>query len=861
MKFVSTILFFSTLICSAAAQTTWFVDNSAAAGSSGDSWANAFNDLHQALSTAQSGDAIWVKTGKYLPDNGTDRNRSFVLKSGVKLYGSFAGGETTINQRNIGEHPTILSGNIGSLMDSTDNSYTILYMAYVNANTRIDGFTLEQGYAVSDTCFNSISPCLSGAAVYIYAGDSLALPVFDHCIFKNNVAAGYGGAILALGQVPKAGGNTPIFRFCTFSNNSAGLHGGALAMQGGCVEDRGVEFDHCIYDHNRSSDQGGGIYLYKTIGRDILNFNNCTIRNNVGQRISGFLAYGSAYVPQRGVVMDSCDINGNSSINTGAAVLGFQTFSSSPISVKILHSHIHDNFSTPPSSSLDLPYGLFWTQMDNDDATDTLIVSGNLFENNKTAYLGSFVSKQGMALCENNIIRNNKNQYDPPSSMLTNSYGLVLAAKKAYSRNNICVNNELPPLLITGYTTKEQYNNTFVNNAMDIPISFQEGSPKYFQDTFYTSNEIYINNRFYDNHAININDYYKKMIAFNNIYQNNLNVFDSTISIPNVHLTIDSVTFLHTIMDIDPTALYARTVFGNGNIFTNNPMFRDTAAGDYRLQPCSPGIDAGTNIPVNLLHIVTDVAGQPRILGGTVDIGAYEAQVISLAQNPFIKAACEGQNNGAVNFDLADACLPLNISWSNATGSGMGNADLAPGIYSFYITDQKNHSVQTTVQIPVIISPDITAQIQKASSPTAADGAIAVSVISGTLPFQFMWSNGELTPTINNLTVGTYSLQIKDGADCIYTFIYNVDAINNSSEPLIEKPSIQPNPANEAIFINFGQSTAWRMYSADGRLIQLLSDNNGQVILNLNGLPTGLYYYQFLFPNGTLQEGKLTIIH
>jgi hypothetical protein len=59
---------------------------------------------------------------------------------------------------------------------------------------------------------------------------------------------------------------------------------------------------------------------------------------------------------------------------------------------------------------------------------------------------------------------------------------------------------------------------------------------------------------------------------------------------------------------------------GNGNIAAD-PLFVDLAAGNLRLQSSSPCINAGDNGSVTT---TTDLDGNPRILGGTVDIGAYE---------------------------------------------------------------------------------------------------------------------------------------------------------------------------------------------------------------------------------------------
>lgn len=60
--------------------------------------------------------------------------------------------------------------------------------------------------------------------------------------------------------------------------------------------------------------------------------------------------------------------------------------------------------------------------------------------------------------------------------------------------------------------------------------------------------------------------------------------------------------------------------------FTNTPLFKNLAGGDLHLQSNSPCINAGANFYVTGTN---DLDGNPRIVGGTVDIGAYEHQTPS----------------------------------------------------------------------------------------------------------------------------------------------------------------------------------------------------------------------------------------
>jgi hypothetical protein len=61
---------------------------------------------------------------------------------------------------------------------------------------------------------------------------------------------------------------------------------------------------------------------------------------------------------------------------------------------------------------------------------------------------------------------------------------------------------------------------------------------------------------------------------------------------------------------------------GTGNI-TNDPVFVSLAGADYHLRPDSPCINSGTSFCV---AGSSDLDGNPRTVGGTVDIGAYEFQ-------------------------------------------------------------------------------------------------------------------------------------------------------------------------------------------------------------------------------------------
>ncbi len=90
-------------------------------GVAGLSWSDAFNDLQQALSVANSGDEIRVAAGFYSPDTGGgqtagDEHATFSIPSGVVVRGGYAGATDAFpDSRDTTLFPTVLDGVIQSI--------------------------------------------------------------------------------------------------------------------------------------------------------------------------------------------------------------------------------------------------------------------------------------------------------------------------------------------------------------------------------------------------------------------------------------------------------------------------------------------------------------------------------------------------------------------------------------------------------------------------------------------------------------------------------------------------------------------------------------------------------------------------
>jgi predicted outer membrane repeat protein len=196
------------------------------------SWTNACA-LRNALSTSVSGDNLWAMAGTHKPTSGFSRAATFQLKSGVALYGGFAGTETSLNQRDPAANITTLSGNI-SVFDDND-SYHVVTGA---SGATLDGFTIKGGKANGTT-----APYDSGGGLYNYESN----PTLTNLIFIDNLATGEGGGLY------NNEGN-PTLTNVTFSSNSANFGGGMYNRLGNPI------LTNVAFNSNTAGSFGGGVY-------------------------------------------------------------------------------------------------------------------------------------------------------------------------------------------------------------------------------------------------------------------------------------------------------------------------------------------------------------------------------------------------------------------------------------------------------------------------------------------------------------------------------------------------------------------------------------------------------------------------
>ena len=214
-------------------------------------------------------------------------------------------------------------------------------------------------------------------------------------------------------------------------------------------------------------------------------------------------------------------------------------------------------------------------------------------------------------------------------------------------------------------------------------------------------------------------------------------------------------------------------------------------------------------------------------------------------------ATCYSYSDGMIDLTIQGGTVPYLINWSNILSNSLNVDSLSAGDYIYFIVDSNGCSFSDTA---IINHPDeiiILDSIVDVMCFGYHSGIIDLSVSGGTLPYSYVWSNGDSTQDLYNIKSDSYNVLVTDNNGCFDTDNFVV------SQPLFP---ITFQIDGEDVLC-FGGSTGSADLSVSGGTVPYLySWNNAEITQDINDLVAGIYVVTIIDDNGCDTTGSVDIL-
>jgi len=193
------------------------------------------------------------------------------------------------------------------------------------------------------------------------------------------------------------------------------------------------------------------------------------------------------------------------------------------------------------------------------------------------------------------------------------------------------------------------------------------------------------------------------------------------------------------------------------------------------------GTDTATDLCAgNYTLTIADAAGCDTVIAFTI----LDAQPLVTSLD-IVQTDCGGVCNGSATAVVPGTIGNVTYLWEPGTITGQGT-DMATGLCAgpYTLTVTSPNGCDTTVQF-IIGTPsgiDAIPAVTDVSCGNVCDGAISVPATGGTGMLTYVWAptpiNGQGTPNVTDLCVGSYTLVITDAAACNTTLLIDVGGVD-----------------------------------------------------------------------------------
>ena len=139
-----------------------------------------------------------------------------------------------------------------------------------------------------------------------------------------------------------------------------------------------------------------------------------------------------------------------------------------------------------------------------------------------------------------------------------------------------------------------------------------------------------------------------------------------------------------------------------------------------------------------------------------------------------VDANC-GQADGSASVSASGGNGLYGYLWDDGQTTSTAT-NLVAGSYNVVVTDILGCSQTASVTVNDIPAGTPTiANIIDVSCNTFSDGQASVSMAGGTLPFTYLWSNGQTSSTATGFAAGAISVDVTDANGCVVTANANIN--------------------------------------------------------------------------------------
>jgi PKD repeat protein len=160
---------------------------------------------------------------------------------------------------------------------------------------------------------------------------------------------------------------------------------------------------------------------------------------------------------------------------------------------------------------------------------------------------------------------------------------------------------------------------------------------------------------------------------------------------------------------------------------------------------------------------ITDANG--CTLQDSVTLIQADSLILSLITSEMV--SCNGANDGSFFVQATGGVPVLVFSWSDGQ-MGPTAQDIGPGSYVATVTDINGCQDSLLLQMtqPNELEAFVAQQLDVICF-GESNGLVDVTVIGGSAPYEYDWSNGSIDQDLNGITAGTYVLEVTDANGCL----------------------------------------------------------------------------------------------